>query len=66
MPAASANSRTFTFGSSNTMSRIFLIISGVVTFLDLPGRSASFVLVRSRLNLPIHFSTICLDGEDTS
>ena len=41
------------------------MISGVVTSFGLPDHSASFVLLRPRLNSPIHFLTICLDGEDS-
>ena len=42
MPATSANSHTFTFGSSNTMSRIFSMISGVVRSFGIP-RSFSII-----------------------
>ena len=57
MPAASANSPTFTFESSNT-SWIFSMISEVITSFGLPDRSAKFVLVRPHLNSPTHFLTI--------
>ena len=54
IPAVSANSRTFTFGSSNTMSSIFSMISGVVTSFGLLDHSALFVLIQPRLNSQIN------------
>ena len=49
----------------NMISWIFSMISGVVTSFGLPNRLASFVLVRNHLNSPIHFSIVCLFGEDS-
>ena len=61
----SAASCNFNLRSDKTILWTFFMFSGTTAEFGRPERSASSVFVRSRLKSANHFSTICLNGEES-
>jgi hypothetical protein len=64
-PIVSAISRTFIRRSSNTISCICSMISGVVALFGRPSRGSNSRLVRPRLNSAAHFLIVEDEGEES-